>query len=425
MLTLALIMTACLAQQAPQQQESPPGAGALRELSDLLREAEANHPALAAANHRILASESIPSQAEALDDPVARVSYTNVGFDSLTLGEEDAAILTLSWSQALPYPGKRRLAGDAARGEVEVSRRQLDLIRLEIAALIKRAYAELYHSDRTSQIVRENRELLRSFLDTARARYETGEGLLQNVLKAQTEISKLDAELEMLLEERRTAQVTLNTLAGRSVDAAVGPALALPGTTSPIEPADLEREAVARSPQLLEREAAIRREQARLDLARRQLKPDLTWGAAYGYRSGLDPEITGSLGVRLPLYQNRKQAQGVVQASHQLDAARSELDAARLSVVAEVRRLAARYERAEALSRLYAEGVIPQARNALESAGAAYGVGRVDFLTLLSDFSTMLAYEKESVTQRHEQVLVLADLEKLTAKQLLDLRGAP
>jgi outer membrane protein TolC len=145
----------------------------------------------------------------------------------------------------------------------------------------------------------------------------------------------------------------------------------------------------------------------------------------YANRGDLDPMIAGSFGLRLPVFRGRKQVQGIVQARHEAEAARLDLETVRLRVAAEVRGLAARAARAGTLVRLYAEGILPQARAALESASAAYGVGRVDFLTLLTDFTTLLTYEIEHETQRSERVAALAEIERLTGRVLVPAGPEP
>jgi outer membrane protein TolC len=390
------------------------------DLGALLREAEANNPEIAAARSRVSAAETVPSQMEAPPDPLAGVSYTNAGLIEPTLGDDPDAMLTLSWSQEVPYPGKLRLAGEAARREIDMSGRRFDQIRLDVLARLKQSYADLYRIDRTSSILQESRELLTSFMESARARYETGDGLLQNVLKAQTEIAKLDVELEKLTQERLSVVAALNALAGRTRNEAMGPVVALPESVAAIDSATVEEQILSHSPEILEAEAAARRDEARLDLARRQLKPDMMWEAAYTNRGALDPMVMGLFGLRLPVYRQRKQAQGIIQAAHQLDASRLDVDSVRLKVMAQARDLLARVSRAEALARLYTEAVIPQARTSLESAAAAYSVGRVDFLTLMSDFAMLLGYEVDYEMQRSERVSVLAALERLTGSSLIE-----
>jgi len=389
------------------------------DLAALLREAEANNPELAAAASRRSAAETISSQVEAPPDPVVSVSYTNDTVTGLTLGDSEFATLTFNWTQEIPYPGKLGRAADAARRNAEVSQRRLELTRAGITSRIKQAYADLYRIDRSVAILKENRLLLASYGETARARYETGEGLLADVLKAQTEVIKLDADLENLAADRVTAGVALNILAGRSAGASLGPARILPEVPDSVDAEELEREAVARAPEVLEMDAAVLRDEARLDLARLQVKPDLMWGAAYMNRGGLDPMVMGMFGVRLPLHEERKQAQGIVQAERELQAGRQDAAAARLKAAAEARDLASRAASAARLQRLYAEGIIPQAQVALESAAASYSVGRADFLTLLNGLTSLSGYELELETLRARRVSSLAALERLTGRELV------
>lgn len=430
----AILASVCpvglLASQSPEPTQDEPSTPAEDraelpplDLAALLREAEERSPVFAAAKSRRSAAETVPLQSEAYPDPLATVTYQNESFDDFTLGDSPDAFLAFSWTQEVPYPGKRDLAREAASAEMTVASRRVDRIRRDLSSRVKRTYTELYRIDQSALILKDSRVLLSSLLDTARARYEAGEGILENVLKAQTEISRLDATLAMLAQERLSTEASLNAILGRTGGARLGPAASLPDTGDVPDVSVLEEEALRIAPEVLEMEAAARRDEARLDLTRKQAKPDLMWGVMYANRGDLDPMISGTFGMRLPLYRDRRQTQAIEQASHEADAAKMDLAAARADVAAQVRDLAARAVRADSLSRLYAEGIIPQARSALESASASYGVGRVDYLTLLTDFTSVLTYELDYHVQRAERVAALADLERFTERTLVPVSG--
>ncbi|MBI3449696.1 MAG: TolC family protein [Acidobacteria bacterium] len=389
------------------------------DLAALLREAEVNNPEIAALRLRQEAARLVPGIAEVPPDPVVSVSYLNDTVTGFTLGRSEFSNLAFGWTQEIPFPGKLRLGGEVASREVEMVRSRLEAARLGVAAAIKGAYADLYRIDRSASILGERRSLLVSLMQTARARYETGEGLLENVLRAQSEITRLDLEVERLGQERLSAGAVLNTMAGRIEDRPLAEATELPVPAGEMDPRALEAEALARAPEIHEREAAVLRDEARLDLARKQLKPDLIWGAAYQNRGGIPPMVMGTFGLRLPIYRERKQVQAIAQVRSETDASKQEVLAARLNVAARVRDLAARASRAGTLSSLYREALIPQSLSALDSASAAYGVGRADFLTLLDDFSAVLAYEIDYETQRAARVAALAALEPLTGRELV------
>ncbi|HKY31587.1 MAG TPA: TolC family protein, partial [Candidatus Polarisedimenticolia bacterium] len=215
-----------------------------------------------------------------------------------------------------------------------------------------------------------------------------------------------------------------NTLTGRATGTPLGVAADLPRPAE-VDAEALERAALAVSPRLRAREAATRRREAQLDLARRDLRPDFAWGAAYGHRGRLDPEITGEFGVRVPLHRQRRQAAAVTEASHRLDSARHEIETERRRISAMVRDLASRARLAAELEILYANAIVPRAQSALESAASSYGVGRIDFLALLSDVNDLLAHRLELITQQHERILALADLEPITGRMLAQPGEAP
>lgn len=413
LLARALALVLAIVPAAARADEPPP-----LDLAALLEQTERSNPEILVARARLQASEHVSSQMEALPDPEVSVSYTNDSLTAFTLGDSPDSELTLGWKQEVPYPGKRGLAGDVARSDVEVLTSALDAARWRVRADVKAAYAELLRVGRTTTILGESRKLLVAFQESARARYESGEGILENILRAQTEVAKLDAELATLAQDRRSLEVRLLALLGQTADAPMGPALAPPRVEVP-DRAALEAIALARSPELRALQNAAAREELRVDLARRNLKPDFIWSAAYTMRGDLDPMVMGMFGLRLPVYRKQKQAEAVVQAQFDLEAAGQEVEARRVLVLAEIRDLLAQAGRAEVLLRLYGESILPQARSTLDAAAASYGAGRTEFITLIEDFLMVLTYEISVETQRAERVKALAAAEPLAGTDLV------
>lgn len=389
------------------------------DLGAFLREAEANSPLVQAAAARLEAARRVPSQRRALPDPMASIGYTNEGTSRFTLGEADDAMLSLSWTQEVPYPGKRERSGEVALHEAEMAEKEVERTRLQVTAAVKGSYADLVRLDRTATILGETRSILDSLTQTARRRYEAGEGIQESILKAQTETLRLEVQLARVRQERRAAEIRINAAIGRSDDTPVGPAIELPGIDFPADSANLANVAAAASPEVGALEAAVRRAEAGLERARLDLKPDLFWSASYDHRGGLDPMLTGMLGLRLPLYRERKQAQAVLQAEADLLAARQELLDRQVRIRAEARDLVSEYERAERLLALFGQGVVPQARMTLDSALASYGVGRIAFLDLLLDLTALLDARIEHVTQESERIRVASQLEPLLGRALV------
>lgn len=397
------------------------------DLAGLLARADASNPEILAAQARVEGLKHVPSQVEAYPDPTTSVAYTNETLTEFTLGSLDMSNLTFYWTQEVPYPGKRGLAGDVARSEIDVAGQTVEVIRLRVRAAVKDAYAELYRIDRTASIIEESRALLQSFRDAAKVRQETGQGILENVLKAQTELTQVDIELAGLAQERRSAVAALNALLGSPDNAPLGTVTTAPSGETP-DPAVAEKAALDRSPELGALRAATRRDETRVSAAKKNLKPDFMWGAGYAYRGSLDPMVMGMFGMRLPVYRNRKQKEAVVQSQYDLTATQRDLDSREFTLLAEVRDLLARADRASEQMRLIREGTLPLARSTLDSASAAYSAGRAEFVTLIEDFRAFLGFEKDFEMQHAEKIRALAALEPLTGTEYVlpgGIAGAP
>jgi outer membrane protein TolC len=402
-----------------QEAQSPAAA----DLGAILREAEANNPAIRAAAARLSAAQRVPSQASAPPDPEVSIAYLNDGTSQFTLGKTEFSALSLTWTQEVPYPGKLGRMGEVAARESDRVGRDLERVRLEVTAAVKAAYADLYRLDQTALTLRETKSVLESLAEAARRRYEVGEGIQESVLKAQTEILRLEAELARVAQDRRTAEVWLNATVGRSTDTPIGPATSIPEAAVPVDMEGLADRAVASSPAVAALQAAVLREEAGVHVARLNLKPDFLWSASYQNRDGLDPMVAGMFGVRLPIFRERKQSQALLQRESELLAARQDLTELQLQTMASVRDLTSRFQRADRLRTLFDQGVIPQARAALESAQTAYGVGRLGFLDILNDLTTLLNARIDLVTQEADRLQALAALEPLLVQELIHVQG--
>jgi len=401
------------------------GAYPTADLAAFLREAEANSPAIRAAAARLSAAQSVPSRASALPDPEVSVAYLNDGISSFTLGESEFSTLSFTWSQEVPYPGKRGDREEVAAHESQRASSELERVRLEVLAAVKSAYADLYRFDQTTLILSETKAVLEAFAEAARRRYEVGEGIQESVLKAQTEILRLEAGLARVAQDRRSAEVRLNAAAGRAADTAIGPAGFIPEAELPADAERLADRAVEISPAIAALRATVLRSEAAVRLARLDLKPDFLWSASYQNRDGLEPMVMGSFGLRLPIYRERKQRQALLQSEADLLAVNHDLAEVQIQARASVRELIARFTRADRLRTLFGQGVIPQARSALESAQSAYGVGRLGFLELLNDLTVLLDARIDLVAQEAERVQALAALEPLVVEDLIRVQEGP
>jgi outer membrane protein TolC len=230
---------------------------------------------------------------------------------------------------------------------------------------------------------------------------------------------RLEADAARVAIDRSAAAARLSGVLGRSDNRTIGEATTLPPAIVPGDPEALVREALDRSPEIAALRAALRRSEAAMRLARLEERPEFNWSAGYGYRDTLDPVITGSFGIRLPVHRSRRQAQGSAQADDELTAAQADLDQGMARIAATARELCAHAERSDRLAELLGRGLVPQATSALEAARASYTVGRASFIDLLGDLRTLLDARDEEAEAEAERLQALAALEPIVGREIV------
>lgn len=395
------------------------------DLASLLAEAEASAPSLRSSASRVREAESLPSQAEALPDPMLSFALQNESLDAFTLGDTEMSNATLTWTQELPYRGKRARRAAAAQAESGVASADALRIRFELRSRIKAAYVELHRLHRTRILFVENRGLLLALRDASRARFETGGAPLEGTLGAGAEIARLDAELAAIDGARAQVEARLAALLGRRATGPFGDAV-VPPIELPYEPETLAIDAASGSTEVAVLRAAAKREEARIEALRLEEKPDFSWSAGYAYRGSLDPMVMGMVGVRLPLFRDAKQRGAVTEAEHALDAVRHETEEAEIEAAAAVHEVLALAAAAAARARVLEDAVVPQARAALDAATAAYATSRVDFATVLDYARALLADARMLEDLNAERLTALAALEPSIGRELVvPGRGSP
>jgi outer membrane protein TolC len=124
--------------------------------------------------------------------------------------------------------------------------------------------------------------------------------------------------------------------------------------------------------------------------------------------------------VKVPLYFWRKQSAGVAEQAIGLTAARRDYEAADQQLRFQIQDAYQSAQASAKLMKIYSETVAPQASLALESSLLAYGDGRVDFLSVISDYIMSFDYAMNYYDESLNYMLALARLEEMTGQQLTD-----
>jgi len=382
----------------------PRAAAAAQESNDavlgrLVKEALDNNPGLEAAAKRALAAEKAVSPAGVLPDPQITLGAMNLPVNSFSFEQEPMTGKLVSLMQMIPFPGKLGLAEDMARDDAAAAGFQREEVRNQVAAMVKRAYFDLYAVDRSRETVEQNKALMEQFVRVAETKYATGSGLQQDVLRAQVELSKLEDDLVMWSQKRLAAAARLNALLNRPAGSPfeITPAeLSLPEGPPP---ATSSESVEARRPLLLALKERLEKADSAVKLAGRDYWPNFTLGASYAQRDNLangavqHDFFSATISLNIPLHRKRRLAARVAERELDRAAVSADYRNALAGVMAEVDTLGAELDRNRKRVDLFEGGILIQARQSLESAQAGYQVGKVDFLTLINNWMMVQNYE--------------------------------
>lgn len=361
------------------------------------------NPGLAEMKARAEAMAAIPMQAGTLPDPQVSIGLANLPTDSFSTSQEAMTQWQFKISQAFPYPGT--LALREARAEHMARAASLDSkeFRQILKKDIKTLWWRLFYMDKALDIIDINKTLLRQLIEIAETKYKVGQGLQQDVLLAQLELSKLlDQEIE-IKSLRHHAQSRLNALLNRETELSVLlPQAEMVDTNLPdlkpvqelIALAETQRPALAQQRQKI---AAARSEK---QLAEKDLLPDFKLSGGYGIRQGYDMDggrrsdfLSMELGIEVPLFAERKQKMAISQKNSELKQQQFALQDTWNRIRADISSAFVSYQQSREQRQLLEQGILPQAQQTVASMLAGYQVNKVDFLNLIRAQITLYNYE--------------------------------
>jgi len=388
----------------------------------LANEVLARNPDLARLRAVAEARAARAPQARSWPDPMASVTAF-LSTPETRVGPQQASAAV---SQRFPWFGKLELRERQALLDAEAARQAVEAKRLALVTETRRLAFELGFLADQERILREDRLTLIHYEELARARYASGVGREQAVIKLQAEITRDDNRLLDLANRRATLAAALDALRDQPGDAPL-PELALPKRPVPLP--DLGREALRtaaleRRPEVGRARALIAAAAAGSELAKKEFKPDWTLGLGYtlvGKRqdaagramppAGNGDDILGvTVGVALPVHRERLEA-GVTEAAATESAAEQELRATVTGIDQSIDELTARLPLLDQQLALFTGLLSTQAEEALRSAEAAYAAGTADALDLLDAERVLLEVRIGTARMRADALIARSRLE--------------
>ena len=409
-------------------------------LRDFIVRALEHNPDIKAAQRNAAAKAERIAQVTALPDPVLS---TKTLPEPVRTAEGDNFFI-LGIRQKLPVPQKLDRAGRIALEETRMAIDQLEQTRLRVIAEVKRAYFRLYIIDRTVEITQDNQGMLRGLIEVARGQVAAGKRQQQDVLRAQVELSNLEAQLIELRRRRTTTEANLNTLLNRSSTTAIPSPRPFGVRQVDLKLEELFARGVKVNPQLKRFERQIERDRQAVELARLAYWPDFTVGFEWMEMEPREPfgnpardkkgrarvarqmSEEGSdnwaitFGFNLPIWLDKIEA-GIREATQRLAASRHRYTSARNTVHFRIEEALARVRAQKELAEIFDSTIIPQARQTYEVSRSGYAAGISDFQYVIDNWQKWLTFTIQYHRAIGELERGVADLEQAIGLSLVEV----
>lgn len=392
-------------------------------LAGFIEEARKSNPRLSEARNKIHLYKQIPDQRSSWKDPVLTLGLVNMPVDTFSFRDQAMTQKQFQLTQEIPYPGKMDLKKQAAEKDISIAQWNLKEIELKIIRQVKESFYELCFINSTIETTQQNKILLKQFVTTAETRYSVGKGIQQDVIKAQVELSKIMDELIELRQLQANETAKLNILMNRLPQRPLSIPHGLSKTDFNFDTQTLQDRAQKNRPFLQGIQSTISKFRLTKQLAEKEYYPNFQVGVRYSQRQDSLTEdhpdfVSGFIGVNIPIWFSSKQSKKVAEENYRIETAKETFNVAKNDIFLKIQLIVDKEIKGSELIRLIQKGIIPQARQSLESALAAYSVDQIDFLTLIDNQVTLLKWEIKYHRELTDYEQNLAALEHVVGQPL-------
>lgn len=377
-------------------------------LHHAVAEALEKHPELTALRRDYEAVRGAPAQERFLPAPMFETQIWQ--WPITTLNPIRTEMYMFMVEQELPGRGKRAARALVSERDADLVRQQVPVRATALLGELRQAFIDLALARELVPFYERQAALLDTVAEATAVRYAGGRGAQHHTVATLVELTRLQQERIRIDERIQDAEARLNTLLGRPV---AQPVEALAPIADVVSPAEAERIALERHPQVALVTAMVAREEAELARLRGERRPDFVVGGGYM----LMPGDAGALTVRggitwpnAPWSRGRLDGSIDVQAKR-VEAAKSHQTALASSIRQTVRQAAIRLAAAERQVRLIESTVLPQVEHAFELARIGYTGGEGAFSDVLESQRMLLTAQLDHAQARADVARAKADLD--------------
>ena len=381
------------------------------------RAAVERNPAVRVSEQRATAMKTMAKAEGGLPPPELMGQVWQVPFSRPTAF--DSQMIMFGLTQSFPAPGvlaaKEQATAAQASEELAMASDKARMISREAG----RAFSDYLESSQRYRLQRAQLEIARHLVAVAEARHASG-GALIDLTRVHVELARIQADVLSDATLIKSAKARLNALLARDPGAPLGaPAQAEPMVPDSA-PGALLAKALEVRPELKQAQAqAEAREQAARAADREATWPSFALGALYFPPTTAMPHhgYGASASVSLPWLWGASGRRSEAE-SQLARAARTNAEAARIPIGAEVVGSEATAQTAALKLQVLRERVLPASQRSFDVARAGFETGRIDLTAVLDARRAVFDVEREIIVARSDLDRALTDLEAAVGSEV-------
>ncbi|WP_247382874.1 MULTISPECIES: TolC family protein [unclassified Bradyrhizobium] len=322
----------------------------------------------------------------------------------------------IGFEQDLKLWSKYGLERDIARSDADAAKFQGRATVTELIAQVVAAHGEYNAAYEAVAISTEIKRRDDEILGLVRSRYGATSVDQQDVIRAEVEAATAEGDVVRRQGELKSAAARLNALIGRPSLAPLAPPTGFRAVKT-ISLAQAQALARSANPMLALAGAQSNAAAQTKSLTDLNYYPDVTLGAKYVQRPGMEDTGEFMLGVKLPLQYQAKDAEQRA-AGSRLGAAQARNEALRLRIDGQVADAWYSVDALRKVVQIYASRQIPAARTSLDTARNGFQAGTTDLFFVFEAERRLRTVQIDLLKLKVELQMKSAEMERLAGGSL-------
>lgn len=383
----------------PYMSTVPVAAGPELSLNEAIGLSQGDQPSTAAYERDAKASEEAAVAAGTKPDPVLTgsvQSYPVTGSIAFSPNRDDFTMYTIGFMREEVRRSKREAAAAALRADAVVSRTEGSVQERRIRRSVMIAWINAVEANAKQKLLARIISDLQVGHRVMEAGIPTGASTPSTALQMQAEISLAQVQLAEARGQEIRARAELARWIG---DAARRP---LPTRIPAIDlPADVDTKfEPSAHPEVRLADAEETAARLRTDMARRDRRPNISWGLNYSFRPDFGDYVGVQLSIPLQLNRSKLQDRRIAEASERASAAQLRATDMRRDIDGQYYAAVADYQAADAQFTILTKQSVPSLEASFDAAEARYGAGQG---TLELPLSLVRRYVETAIQTLEEQ----------------------